>query len=373
VQTIIDLSTEVFGNPLILIDGNYKPIAFSSSIVNNAVFAPLFDAMNLPYLMTHDYDMPVMEVDGSTDIIHLLVNNMHALATSLSQRKYQLLLIEHGKPLSPSDALLLKHLSSLIYLAVGFIPEYVPHSFSLSHSLKRYMNDPSASLELLEADLRRHGWLADHRYVCLKFYAEIHGRKDRSLRFISERVAAVLGENSAFEFDDSVAAVINLNSYHGDEAAFENVLREFLRDNFIKVGISNRFSGFEDLRHYYTQAQLALETGFRLKPLEDYYPFREMIKPLLLEWCTAKLPAHMLCAPEVIALKEYDERHDSELSNTLYVLLKNNINYTQTAKELYIHRSTLSYRLSRISQIVNINFEHIEDQWFLLLSFEMLK
>jgi len=373
VQAIIDISGTVFNNPLVLIDGNYKALAYSAEVKSDPAFAPVLDAMALPFLMTHDNQLPSPYSEGQVDIATLLVNGMHAYATSLSQHKYKLLLIEHHRLLSPSDALLLKHLSNLIYLAVGFIPEYVPYSYQLSESLKRYMNDASMDEEILVADLKRHGWLPEHSYVCLKFHAEIFDRKDRSLRFFCERVATVMGEDSAFEYQDSVVAVINFDLYKGDEAGFDKVLREFLQDNFLKVGISNRFTGFTELRHYYTQAALAIATGPGLLPLMDCFSFRDVIKPLMKQWCTAQLPAQLVCAPEVLALDEYDRRHDSELTHTLYVLLKNNLNYTRTAKELFIHRSTLNYRLGRIQKITALDLENIESQWYILLSLELLR
>jgi len=372
VQNIIAISSKVFDNPLLLIDINYKIIAFTEEAVAAPEFEPLFDPMNLPYLMSHD-EVPDLGVKGVADIIPLLVNGMHAISTSLAQHKYRLLLIGRNRSLNLTDALLLRHLSSLIGLAIGFIPEYAPNRFSPSLPLKSFMDDPTMAKELLQEELLRLRWLPEHQYYCLKFHAEILDRKDRSLRFICERVASVLGEDCAFEYQDSVAAFINFTHYQGDEQALERALREFLTDNFIKVGVSNRFSGFEDLRHYYVQAELALNMGIKLQPLDDYFVFRDMVKPQLLEWCTSKLPAHMVCAQEIITLRSYDLEHGSELGRTLHQLLKNNLNYSQTARDLFIHRSTLGYRLNRIQQLVGIDFDDIDSQWFLLLSFELLK
>ena len=81
----------------------------------------------------------------------------------------------------------------------------------------------------------------------------------------------------------------------------------------------------------------------------------------------------MICAPELITLMRYDAEHNTDYYRTLYVFLKNNLRPVQTIKELYIHRSTLIYRLRRIQKITGLDVERCDNQWFLLLSFKLLE
>ncbi|WP_026486059.1 PucR family transcriptional regulator [Caldanaerobius polysaccharolyticus] len=54
-------------------------------------------------------------------------------------------------------------------------------------------------------------------------------------------------------------------------------------------------------------------------------------------------------------LRDYDEANGTELLNTLEAFLRENGNMVKTAGELFIHRSTLNYRLQRIQDILKID------------------
>ena len=50
-----------------------------------------------------------------------------------------------------------------------------------------------------------------------------------------------------------------------------------------------------------------------------------------------------------------------ELVETIYSFLKNNLNVTDTANDLYLHRNTLIYRLNKIHQVTNLDIRNFED------------
>ena len=56
---------------------------------------------------------------------------------------------------------------------------------------------------------------------------------------------------------------------------------------------------------------------------------------------------------------------------TLEVYLRLERNVVQTSKALFIHRSTLFYRLARIQKIVELNFEDELERLYLELSYEL--
>ncbi|HEY1575300.1 MAG TPA: helix-turn-helix domain-containing protein [Pseudonocardiaceae bacterium] len=61
-------------------------------------------------------------------------------------------------------------------------------------------------------------------------------------------------------------------------------------------------------------------------------------------------------------LLEYDYRHHTELTNTLFQYLECGGNYTSTADTLRIHRSTLRYRLRRIRDIGHVDFHDVDNR-----------
>jgi purine catabolism regulator len=56
-------------------------------------------------------------------------------------------------------------------------------------------------------------------------------------------------------------------------------------------------------------------------------------------------------------LVEYDREHNSELVPTLRAYFEQNANASETARKMYVHRNTLSYRLQRIAEIVGLDLD----------------
>ena len=80
----------------------------------------------------------------------------------------------------------------------------------------------------------------------------------------------------------------------------------------------------------------------------------------------------MLCSPKLRLLKQYDEKNHTELYHTLQVYLSLERNVLQTANSLFIHRSTLFYRLDRIQKIAKTDLENSKERLALQYSFALM-
>ncbi|PLS03046.1 PucR family transcriptional regulator [Neobacillus cucumis] len=72
-------------------------------------------------------------------------------------------------------------------------------------------------------------------------------------------------------------------------------------------------------------------------------------------------------------LKEYDQKHNSNLLETLEVFLNKDNNINDAAKELNVHANTLNYRLKRISEIGDVNFKDPNQKMLLYLDLKLEK
>ncbi|ULT58012.1 helix-turn-helix domain-containing protein [Neobacillus drentensis] len=72
-------------------------------------------------------------------------------------------------------------------------------------------------------------------------------------------------------------------------------------------------------------------------------------------------------------LQEYDQKHHSNLVETLEVFLNKDNNINDAAKELNVHANTLNYRLKRISEIGDVNLKDPNQKMLLYLDLKLLK
>ncbi len=80
----------------------------------------------------------------------------------------------------------------------------------------------------------------------------------------------------------------------------------------------------------------------------------------------------MLGHENLLKLKSMDETNNTEYLRTLRVYLDNHLNAVQSARELYIHRSTFLYRLDKIKGILNSNLDDPNEILYLMLSFRFI-
>ncbi|MEH7439564.1 helix-turn-helix domain-containing protein [Neobacillus drentensis] len=72
-------------------------------------------------------------------------------------------------------------------------------------------------------------------------------------------------------------------------------------------------------------------------------------------------------------IQEYDQKHKSNLIETLEVFLNKDSNINDAAKELNVHANTLNYRLKRITEIGEVNFKDTNQKIMLFLDLKLAK
>ena len=85
-----------------------------------------------------------------------------------------------------------------------------------------------------------------------------------------------------------------------------------------------------------------------------------------------KESALIYCHPALKQLLEYDKKHDTQLSLTLYQYLANERNSVVAAEAMFIHRNTLIYRLKKIDTLVDIDYDSFSERQYIILSYEIL-
>lgn len=149
-------------------------------------------------------------------------------------------------------------------------------------------------------------------------------------------------------------------------AAYEEGLRGALLQCGCAAGCSPVFTGLAEFPAYYRSALVALRFAPAIPGAIRAFEDAE------LPYAASLLREHSvvdLRHPALRVLRDYDLAHGTQLSGTLDAFLKHNCGYADTAAELYIHRSTLLYRLQRIQELTGISLKHYPTQLHLQLSF----
>jgi hypothetical protein len=375
IESLINVGTRIFGNPLILHDVNFKTVAVSSEYAGEPALTPLLDNEKLPFLMQSERSNAVPGT-VSGNVRRLRANGMPGISVNLFRRgkfKYSLILIELVHDVGPHEGALLEYLSDYVRLVLGLVTGGSSVALSIAGFMANVLSGEITSHEYIAEQMAGFGWRRGDKFVIYRVFTNLHEKDDRTLGFITTRIADLFDEQCVFEHDDSIVVAFDLTSRGGSDVPVDIAMAEFLRDNNLTAGKSDVFTGVGHIVEYYEQAGIANKLRPKVKQYDHLCRFRDVVKQHLLESCTERLPAFMVCAPELLRLKAYDEEHRTEFYHTLSVFLKNDLHSVKAAKDLFVARSTFIYRIERIQAITGLDLGKRSDRWYLLLSLKLIE
>lgn len=153
----------------------------------------------------------------------------------------------------------------------------------------------------------------------------------------------------------------------------EKELDKYLKSKKLTMGISDTFHDLFEFKRYENQAIKAYENKKYLFDDSSNYVMYEQVKPYDL---INQIPRSSLidyCNQRIWALYQYDEIHETDYFNTLYVYLQTNHSIKATASYLYLHRNTINYRILKIKDLFKINLNDYSMMNQLLLSCQIIQ
>ena len=103
----------------------------------------------------------------------------------------------------------------------------------------------------------------------------------------------------------------------------------------------------------------ALLVSVGLKPQQDKFLYKNLPLAMAIYQSSRTYEAREMEDHQAIAIGPVLE--DPELIHTALVFFKSNLNVTDTANALYVHRNTLLYRLQKITQLTGYDLKNFED------------
>lgn len=147
-------------------------------------------------------------------------------------------------------------------------------------------------------------------------------------------------------------------------------LTEFLQLNSMDCAVSYCFTNILETKYFYEQT-LAYEklNMFRKGQIAYYeeYAIEHLLKAAKSEISISSLVHH-----KIRLLLEYDRQHNTDFSKTLRCYLEAGRNAVKAARELNIHKSTLFYRIGKISEVLDISLGDTKRLFLFDLSFKIL-
>ncbi|MDR0396420.1 MAG: helix-turn-helix domain-containing protein [Oscillospiraceae bacterium] len=126
----------------------------------------------------------------------------------------------------------------------------------------------------------------------------------------------------------------------------------------VTVAIGEPKPAFTQTGESYREAWRALEVGHAFKPELNVYLYRNLI----LERFLMEIPRDMGQRYNQIVFNRKSSRlFNEEMLHTIEMFFAKDLNLSDTARQLYIHRNTLVYRLDKVQRQTGLDLRHFDD------------
>lgn len=215
--------------------------------------------------------------------------------------------------------------------------------------------------EQLMFRLQQFGWKkTDRKVVCvLRWDGGGYEKSSAYAGFVGKQL---LG-GYAFAYRDDLVLVCNLEIERWENLAPE--LERLLSQSGGYGGRSQEFVDIFALPRQYGFAVAALAYPAEGVPITRFSDIAFQHGMAVI----ARQTSDYLIHPALKCLREYDSRNKTSLYETLRCVLTMERSYAQASQALFIHRSTLLYRMDCIERLTNLDLNQADTRLHLLISF----
>lgn len=144
-----------------------------------------------------------------------------------------------------------------------------------------------------------------------------------------------------------------------------SLTRHGLDGRNLAVGIGGPYSGVQGLRWAFLEAQEAVAHGTGVH--QGRLP--NMVRLLM---SMPDLPLREIAHKAMQPLIDFDALHTGELVRTLITFLDSGCSPQQTARELFVHRNTVRYRLEQVERLTGLSLASTENRVHLWMASQLL-
>lgn len=201
---------------------------------------------------------------------------------------------------------------------------------------------------------------------------------ETDIEAVKQKVQVVFMNETVFVYNTMILVLITHPKVAVIETEQRNELTEILTEYNMIGCISDEFEDIFKLKTYFYR-NIGLLTSTKMVPdliplrFLDYDKYKFDCMVFLANSTEPELPNTQFVSEVVMKIKEYDEKNETELLYTLYSFIINDASYVKTAKVMYLHRNTITYRIERIKELFDIKIDTVEERFNLYFSYRILR
>ncbi len=370
----------IFRNPLMILDSNYKVIAMSQNYGPDDVDAEWkylcehgFSSVKAVQFLNErkqlnrsDYldDKPkvhqqILEEHGCVNMSLKIISG-NAICGSL-------VIMQKERDFNDGDKTILTILSDILSPYISKLNFNSVYEWGSSVFSKLLMG-AEYDMDALHMQLQYYKWKEEESYHLLLIGYRMSEVNDMLVRLLRSSVLQILPFAVVEIIEKQVVVIVNEKDTNMRQRI--ESLKEIADRNKLYILKSLSFEKITYLNYAYDQI-MSMEKFTDIQETELFYPFEKVASNYLL---TAEKKEQKLYAvhPQIRRAWQQNTPKTREGLETLCVYLENNRSIADTARELFLARNTLVYRIRKVIEELQLDLEERENRWYILLSLKIL-
>jgi len=364
-EELLSRASEMLQNPVLLLDERGHIVAQSERVDATAI-ARFSDADKLQNI---DLELNIVYKLGEAALPDALLVRLQS-----GEVLYTLLCAANNRPLYASDEIVFESLAGFLRLMLS------QRTLRFGSYRQRRENEAAAVAfrSLLSQDrpeqitidtLNRLGWSENNEYAVLAIEPIDGDLRAAQADDICDLLESSLDECCAFTILPVIVTVVRSGLLESD--ALQNKLHSLAETRKLRIGVCESFLGFSFFVLRLSQAKQAINHAADFGGATRLSDF---VEQEIAAQSISAFPKELICMRSILALATFDRSHGTNYLETTEQYVKNRFNAVKTAGELFIHRSTLLYRLERIKAQFGLDLDDKQIPLLhLLLSLQLVK
>ncbi|MDR1422642.1 MAG: helix-turn-helix domain-containing protein [Coriobacteriales bacterium] len=269
---------------------------------------------------------------------------------------------EVGEAFTKRDYALLVILAEFIANGITYHDEWNTSAPQLlDGQIQLLLDGQQPDREELATALKTMGWTVEDAYYCI-VAAPLNPLYPSGLLAAAARHTCAQASHMIYAiYDHNIVFIVNADHSTLSHDDTISLLATELERLLLYLGESNIFNFFQMLGAHYRLAVAAQALGSQIDPDKMIYHFQDYFMAYLISRAKESMPLEAMIPRGLIQLKRYDEKYGTDFVHVFRVFLKHDMRIASAARELYLHRNTLSHKIAQIKFITRLDFENNPD------------
>ena len=357
IETMIRASIPIFQNNLLVTDTEFNFLAHTA-LQEDGQIRLVRDEPRVPYKKAAGFAAFFQQSRQSHEpFVYMAEEATDYCINLFSEQEYcgTCVLADNNRPFRERDFMLFAVFADYVQEAASSRVSMAERgSGSMSEIFSQLLQDMPVSRDAINKALLLSDCRDIRFWVCLV----IRSKSDSMLpvSYIGTNIGIQIPHAVSFRHSDRLVSFcpVDTDSEEVSCTQIEENITPFLRDMNFEAGMSMPINDLFRSKSAFFQAVSALDAGHDSRDPGPVYAFSSYLPDYMLQHSRGIFETEELLTPGLKWLRDNSGR-GVDYWGTLRLYLDNECNASQTAKELYMHRSSIFPRLDRIREHVNLD------------------